>query len=238
MGEILVEQRGKVLVVTIANEKKRNALNIAMERPLYEALVRAESDDSVRAVVITGAGDVAFCSGHDLSEVIRPDAKFMQPDPMGHPDLMRRPVIAAINGHCYAAGLMLALCCDLRIASDNATFGQPGARVGHMPIGGQIWRLAEAMPRVRALELLLTAQPLSAREAAEWGLINKLVKPGEALPAAIELATKIADNSPNAVQAIKAGLKIYECEGREKFEQYERETMLALRDKAMSGSTA
>ena len=228
MGKILVDQSDKVLVVTIANERKRNALDVSMEKPFYDAMVGAENDDSIRVVIITGAGNIAICSGHDLSEVGRPEIKFMKPDPMGHPDLMRKPVIAAINGHCHAAGLMMALCCDLRIASENAVFGQPGARLGQLPMGGQIWRLPQAMPRVRALEMLLTARHLSSQEAYEGGLVNRLVKQGEALAAAMELAEVIAHNSPNAVQAIKAGLKVYEREGKDAFDQYEADTMRVL----------
>src|SRR5690606_14484412 len=105
MGEILTERLGRVMVVTIANEAKRNALNKSMEEPFFNALVEAEQDDEIRVVVITGAGDIAFCSGHDLTEVGRRDIKLMKPDPMGYPDRMKKPVIGAVNGHCHAAGL-------------------------------------------------------------------------------------------------------------------------------------
>jgi enoyl-CoA hydratase/carnithine racemase len=228
MGNILTERQGKVLIVTIANEAKRNALDVSMEKPFYDTMIEAENDDGIRVVVITGAGDVAFCSGHDLSEVGRPGMQFMKPDPMGHPDLMRKPVIAAVNGHCHAAGLMMALCCDLRIASENAVFGQPGARLGQMPMGGQIWRLAQAMSPIKAMEVMMTAQHLSAQDAFDWGMVNKVVKRGEALNTALELAQIIADNSPDAVQAIKAGLKIFDRDGRNAFAEYELATMREL----------
>lgn len=230
MGEIRVERRGGVLVVTIANEAKRNALDTSMEKPFHDALVSADNDDSVRVVVLTGAGDIAFCSGHDLSEVGRPDVEFMTPDPMGHPDLMRKPVIAAVNGHCHAAGLMMALCCDMRIASENAVFGQPAARLGQLPMGGQMWRIPQALSRGRGLEMMLTARPLSAQEAFEWGLVTKLVKQHQALDAAMDLAQAIAANSPRSVQAIKAGVRIYEREGLESFKRFEAETMDTLMD--------
>lgn len=228
MGSILTEQHGKVLVVTIANEGKRNALNTAMERPFLDALTGADTDDGINAVVITGAGDIAFCSGHDLSEVGKPGVTFMRPDPMGHPDLMRKPVIAAVNGHCHAAGLMMALCCDLRIASENAVFGQPGARIGQLPVGGQIWRLAQATSPIRAMDMMLTARHLSASEALEWGLVNKVVKEGEARSAALELAQVIANNSPRGVQCIKEGFKLYGREGRDAFTAWEQTTMRVL----------
>ena len=232
MGEILTERLGRVMVVTIANEAKRNALNKSMEEPFFNALVEAEQDDEIRVVVITGAGEIAFCSGHDLTEVGRKDIKLMKPDPMGHPDRMKKPVIAAVNGHCHAAGLMLALCCDLRVASENAVFGQPGAKLGHLPAGGQIWRISQAIPRVRAMEMMMTAEMLSAQDAFDWGLVNRLVAKGQARQVALELAERIARNSPNAVQAIKAGMKVFDREGRDAFEQYEATTIKEL----MSGS--
>jgi enoyl-CoA hydratase len=211
-----------------------------MEQPFYDTLVEADRDDAVRVVVITGAGDIAFCSGHDLTEVGRPDIKFMKPDPMGHPDLMRKPVIAAVNGHCHAAGLMMALCCDLRIASENAVFGQPGARLGQLPMGGQIWRLSQALPRVRAMEMMLTAEYLTAKEAFEWGMVNRLVPQGQTRAAAVELADRIAKNSPAGVQAIKAGLKVFDREGIDAFKKYEVDTMNALMQSAdrIEGSKA
>lgn len=228
MGEIRTAREGKVLVVTIANEAKRNALDTSMEQPFLDCLLEAERDDGVRTVVITGAGEIAFCSGHDLSEVGRPGVKFLRPDPMGHPALMAKPVIAAVNGHCFAAGLMMALCCDLRIASENAVFGQPGARLGQMPVGGQIWRLAREMSKAKAMEMMLTADPLPAHDAHRWGLVSRIVPKGEALSASLAIAHKIAGNSPNAVQAIKKAAKVFEQEGLTAFDAYEREAMMAL----------
>lgn len=229
MGEIITDRIGSVLLVTIANEAKRNCLNASMEQPFYDALTGAEKDDAIRAVVITGAGDIAFCSGHDLTEISRPDIKFMKPDPMGHPDLMKKPVIAAINGHCHAAGLMMALCCDLRVASENAVFGQPAAKTGGFPMGGQIWRLSQVLPRARAMEMMMTAEFLTAREAHEWGMVNRLVPQGKAREAAIELAEKIAGNSSITIQAIKEGLKIFDRKGEEDFRIFEQKSYESLK---------
>ena len=229
MGQIIAERIGKVMVVTISNEAKRNALNISMEKPFYDCLVEADNDDAIRVVVITGAGEIAFCSGHDLSEIGQPDLQFMRPDPMGHPDLMKKPVIAAVNGHCHAAGLMMALCCDLRIASENAVFGQPAARTGGLPMGGQIWRLSLAMPKVRATEMMFTAEHLSAHDAYAWGLLNKLVPRGRAREAALELAENIAAKNPATVQAIKAGQKIYERDGLDAFNKFQSDMYETLK---------
>jgi enoyl-CoA hydratase/carnithine racemase len=231
MGQIIAERIGQVMVVTIANEAKRNALNASMERPFYDCLVAADNDDAIHVVVITGAGDIAFCSGHDVSELGKSGIQLMKPDPMGHPDRMKKPVIAAVNGHCHAAGLMMALCCDLRIASENAVFGQPAARSGGLPMGGQIWRLSSAMPKVRALEMMFTAEHLSAQDAYAWGLVNKLVPKGHARAAALALAEKIAARTPSSVQAIKAGQKIYERDGLDAFNKFEFDTSEALKTK-------
>src|SRR4051794_2961607 len=231
MGEIISERIGKVLIVTISNEAKRNALNVSMEQPFYDCLVNADSDDTIRVVVITGAGDIAFCSGHDLTEIGRPEITFMKPDPMGHPDLMKKPVIAAVNGHCHAAGLMMALCCDLRVASENAVFGQPAARTGGLPMGGQIWRLGSALPKARATEMMFTAEFLSAREAYEWGMVNRLVPQGGAREVALELADKIAANSAATIQAIKAGQKVHERHGRDAFDAFQAKTYDLLKQR-------
>jgi enoyl-CoA hydratase/carnithine racemase len=235
MGEIISERIGSVLVVTIANEAKRNCLNASMEQPFYDALTGAEKDDAIRAVVITGAGDIAFCSGHDLTEIGRPDMKFMKPDPMGHPDLMKKPVIAAVNGHCHAAGLMMALCCDLRVASENAVFGQPAAKTGGLPMGGQIWRLSQALPRARAMEMMMTAEFLTAGEAFEWGMVNRLVPQGKAQETAVELAEKIARNSTTTIQAIKRGLKIFDKGGQSEFRVFEQEAYEELKARPERG---
>lgn len=229
MGEIISERIGNVLVVTIANEAKRNCLNASMEQPFYDAMMGAEKDDSIRVVVITGAGDIAFCSGHDLTEIGRTDVTFMKPDPMGLPDLMNKPVIAAINGHCHAAGLMMALCCDLRVASENAVFGQPAAKTGGLPMGGQIWRLSQVLPKARAMEMMLTAEFLTAKEAHEWGMVNRLVPQGKARETAITLAEKIAGNSQSTIKAIKKGTKIYNREGEAGFSKFEQDTYEELK---------
>ena len=229
MGEIITERVGKVMIVTISNEAKRNALDTSMEKPLYDCLVEADNDDAIRVVVMTGAGEIAFCSGHDLTELAQPGIKLMRPDPLGHPDLMKKPVIAAVNGHCHAAGLMMALCCDLRVASENAVFGQPAARLGDLPMGGQMWRIPSAMPKVRAMEMMMTAEHLSARDAYEWGLVNKLVPKGQAREAAMEFAEKIATKSPFTVQAIKAGYKVYQRQGLEAFNAFELKTYESLK---------
>jgi enoyl-CoA hydratase/carnithine racemase len=223
MGDILVEVRDHVRVVTIQNEKKRNAVNRAMEQALLDALVGADNDPDARVVVITGAGDVAFCSGHDLSEVAGP-GRSISPDPMGTPGRMRKPVIAAVNGHCHAAGLMMALSCDIRVASENAVFGQPAVKLGQLPMGGQIWKLATLMSRSHGIEMMLTGDTLTAAQAFAFGLVTHLVPVGDALSEAMTIADKIARGSPASVMAIKEGVKRFQIEGTRDFDKFEQET--------------
>jgi enoyl-CoA hydratase/carnithine racemase len=223
MGDILVEVRDHVRVVTIQNEKKRNAVNRAMEQALLDALVGADNDPDARVVVITGAGDVAFCSGHDLSEVAGP-GRSISPDPMGTPGRMRKPVVAAVNGHCHAAGLMMALSCDIRVASENAVFGQPAVKLGQLPMGGQIWKLATLMSRSHGIEMMLTGDTLTAAQAFAFGLITHLVPVGDALSEAMTIADKIARGSPASVMAIKEGVKRFQMEGTRDFDTFEQET--------------
>ncbi|WP_431859218.1 enoyl-CoA hydratase/isomerase family protein [Azospirillum sp.] len=234
MPEITTQTEGAIRILTIANEPKRNAFQGTMAADFLRHLDDAEGDDAVRVVVVTGAGDLAFSSGHDLKEIASGvhAATDLGETPFLRPREMRKPVIAAVNGHCYAAALILALSCDLRVASVNATFGSPGARLGMLPEGGQIGRLPRLMSSARALELMLTAAPLSADEAYRTGFINRLVEKGDALSEALVLARAIAKNSPSVVAAIKAGVILGEREGIDAASAYEASVARRLETEA------
>lgn len=223
MPEIKTGTDGAVRILTISNEAKRNALEGAMAGDLLSCLDEADADPSIRAVIVTGEGSIAFSSGHDLSEIASGAYKetALGERPFLRPLDMRTPVIAAVNGHCYAAALILVLSCDLRVASENATFGSPGARLGMLPEGGQIARLPRTMSRVRALELMLTAQPMSAADALTAGFINRITPPGAVLQQALVLARSIARNSPAVVAAIKEGVLLSERDGGDGATAYE-----------------
>lgn len=214
---ILSGTEGAVRILTISNERKRNAFEGGMARDLLRLLDEAETDCAIRVVVVTGAGDVAFSSGHDLKEIASGAYAITKlgEAPFLRPKEMTKPVIAAVNGHCYAAGLILALSCDFRVASANAAFGSPGARLGMLPEGGQIGRLPRVMTSSSALQMMLTAQPLSAAEAYRSGFVVRLTEPGSALDEALSLAHSIAINSPTVVAAIKAGFLVGERDGVE-----------------------
>ncbi|BDB30673.1 putative enoyl-CoA hydratase/isomerase [Cupriavidus sp. TA19] len=224
MPQIKSETRDHIRILTISNEPKRNAMEGSMAADLLAQFEACETDARVRAVVVTGGGQVAFCSGHDLAEISSGThaASGLGETPMLRPMSMKKPVIAAVNGHCYAAALILAMSCDFRIASKNAMFGSPGARLGMLPEGGQIGRLPLLMSRSAALRLMLTGKPLSAADAYQAGFVGALVEPGEALNVAIDLAIEIAANAPAVVSAVKRGVLIGEGQGVAAAEDFEQ----------------
>lgn len=227
MATIEATPEGAVLVLTIANEVKRNAFTHAMTAELGERLRAAEADPGVKCVIITGAGNVAFSSGHDLKEMLADREHASDPNlnaPFVLPAEMTTPTIAAVNGYAYAAGFILSISCDLRVCAENAYFAAPGARIGLLPIGGQISRLPMLMPRAIAHEMLVTCRRMTADEAFRIGFANRLVPHGNALVASLEIAATIARNSAAVVREIKKGLEAFVQEGSRAAATFEWET--------------
>jgi len=204
----LTERRGDVLVITINRPEARNAVNGAVSTAVGDALEQAQNDAAVRAVVITGAGDKSFCAGADLKAISRRENLY-------HPDhgewgfagyvhhFIDKPTIAAVNGTALGGGTELALASDLVVACDSATFGLPEVKVGLFAAAGGVFRIVHQLPRKIALEMVLTGEPISAAEAAKWGLINQVVADGTVLEAALALAERVTVNAPLSVQASK-----------------------------------
>jgi enoyl-CoA hydratase/carnithine racemase len=210
MPSIRHEQHGGITVLTIDNPPKRNAFTHDMTQALGRRLAEAEADPAVKCVVITGAGDLAFSSGHDLQEMLSQQEHASDAalnDPFVAPARMLKPTIAAINGYAFAAGFILALNCDFRVCAANASFAAPGARIGLLPIGGQLSRLPALLPRAVAHELLVTCREMKADEALRLGFASRVVPAGGALDAALALAADIARHSGGVVRAVKAGLE-------------------------------
>lgn len=204
---VLVERRRTTVLLTIDRPWCRNALDAGAIHDLGAALTDAESDPDVDVVVITGAGDRAFCAGIDLKAFAAGNGP---PVPSDGPDLgvlMRRvypkPVIAAVNGAAYGAGFELVLGCDLAVAVAHATFALPEVRWGLVAAGSGVPHLARRIPRALALEIALTGRPIGADRAAAIGLVNMVVPPDRLLDSAFELAESIARNSPLAVRFTK-----------------------------------
>lgn len=204
----LTEVRGNTLIVTINRPEARNAVNQAVSIGVGDALQQAQDDPEIRAVVITGSGDKSFCAGADLKAISRGENIF-HPD---HPEwgfagyvqhFIDKPIVAAVNGTALGGGTELALASDLVVAQSSAQFGLPEVKRGLIAAAGGVFRIVDQLPRKIAMQLLVTGDPISAEEAARWGLINEVVADGAVLDAALALAERIAVNAPLAVQASK-----------------------------------
>ncbi|MCW2584098.1 MAG: enoyl-CoA hydratase [Klenkia sp.] len=207
-GDVTYAVDGAVALITLDRPEAHNALTVPMIGRLAEATDAARRDRDVLAVVVTGAGDRAFCAGGDLGELIprltAGELEVLIPDPTKRffSDLFT-PVVAAVNGICVAGGLELLLGTDLRIAAEHAVFGLPEVRWGLVPGGGTHVRLPQQVPWAFAMQLLLTGDHVTAARAHEVGLVNEVL-PGDAvLQRALDVAHGLARNGPLAVRTAK-----------------------------------
>ncbi|MGC3998372.1 MAG: enoyl-CoA hydratase-related protein [Anaeromyxobacter sp.] len=209
MAEFRVERQGNVELWTIDGEDRRNAISQAMLRELDELMARAAGDRDLRCVVITGAGDKAFCAGADLKERARMAEAEVHAFHRGLRDALRaieqapQVFVAALNGAALGGGLELALACDLRIASDAAQLGLPEVSLGIIPGGGGTVRLARLVGVAQAKALILTARRAGAAEALAMGLVTQLAPPQRLVPDALALAERIARNAPISLRQAK-----------------------------------
>jgi enoyl-CoA hydratase len=199
--EILIEQRGRVLLVTLNRPSAMNAINASISKGLRRAVERLNADNGLSVGVVTGAGK-GFCAGMDLKafsrgEDIGPFMEFIR-------DGADKPLIAAVEGFALAGGLELALSCDLIVASKGAKLGIPEAKVGLFAAGGGLFRLPSRVGYARAMEMAITGDPIFAEEAAELGLVSRLTEAGNSVEHALELAARVAENAPLAVAASKS----------------------------------
>ncbi|HXD33775.1 MAG TPA: enoyl-CoA hydratase-related protein [Pyrinomonadaceae bacterium] len=210
---LLLDRRDRVAIITVNRPEKRNALNIKTREEGAALIEELRNDDSVNVVVITGAGDKAFIAGADIAEFAGRTAH-MQRDVMVQRSLFNaidtfpKPVIAMVNGYCLGGGCEIALACDIRVASENASFGQPEINLGIIPGGGGTQRLTRLVGEGKAMEMILSGQIIDARTAFEIGLVNH-VYPADQLEAkTLELANTIAEKGPIAVRLAKEAVKI------------------------------
>ncbi len=210
---LLLEKRDRVAIVTINRPDKLNALSIKVREEGAAILDELRHDASVGVVVFTGAGEKSFIAGADIAEFagrtsITQRDVMMSRSLFTAVDSFPKPVIAMINGFCLGGGCELALACDIRIASEKAKFGQPEINLGIIPGGGGTQRLTRLVGEGKAMEMILTGEIIDARSAYAIGLVNQVV-PAEQLQAkTMELANRIADKSPIALQLAKEAVKL------------------------------
>jgi enoyl-CoA hydratase/carnithine racemase len=207
-SEIRVDRDGEIAVITMNRPEKRNALSLAMMRELEGALAELAQERETRAVILRGQGP-AFCAGHDLRELVDRDVEAYRAIFDACVDLMMRiatvpqPVIAEVGKVATAAGCQLVAACDLAVASTQATFATPGVRIG-LFCSTPMVALTRAIGRKRAMEMLLTGDPIDAATALAWGLVNHVVAPERLHGETLALARKIASASRGIVEIGKA----------------------------------
>ncbi|MDD9903861.1 MAG: enoyl-CoA hydratase/isomerase family protein [Rhodospirillaceae bacterium] len=219
----LTEEGRHIAVITIDNQPRRNAMTREMIYELARLWDELETSDH-RCIVVTGAGDRAFSSGADLGGDLRASADLAAKINRGllKTDGYPKPILAAVNGDCVAGGLELMLSCDIRFASPNARFGLPEVKWSIYPFGGSTTKLVAQIGYVHAAEMLLGAQLISAEQAVEIDLVNRVVPQADLMSETLRFAELIAANSPSAVQAVKHQLSETQAElvrSRETVEQ-------------------
>lgn len=208
---VLERDEGRVRILALNRPDARNALSAALRQDLIACLHEADNDASVGAVVVTGTGQ-SFAAGADLRELLARSSQeqraFLQPPHIYMViEALRKPVVAAVNGHALGAGLELATACDMRVAAQHAKLGQPEVTLGLIPGGGGTQRLVRLVGHGQASRLVLTGQAVDADEALRIGLVDGVVPTGEdVVAAAVAWAAAMARNDPDAVAAGKRAL--------------------------------
>lgn len=217
---------GPVAVLTLNRPAKRNAITPEMAEDLRAHAAALDADRDVRVVVLTGAGDRAFCAGSDVGELDRYATPWDFRNRADYGDTIRsirKPVLAAVNGFAYGGGLELAMASDIRLASSSASFAAPEIKLGWIGGSGQSALLAHGVGPSNAALMLLTGDPIDAAQALAWGLVSAVVPPDELLAKAVSLAETIASRAPIAAQTAKANLRAAYSMPVEQAIRYERD---------------
>ncbi|MGZ4788536.1 MAG: enoyl-CoA hydratase/isomerase family protein [Burkholderiales bacterium] len=214
MSNLIVTVENHVATAVLNRPEAMNSLDTQLRQELVAFWERVRHDDDIWVVVMTGAGEKAFCAGADLKKAVPLDESYAQQmfsNPVSASIVAHmetdKPIIAAVNGYAMGGGMEIALACDIRIASETAQFALSEAKVGSIPGSAGTQRLPRAIGMSDAMLMLLTGDRISAQEAHRNGLVSKVVPPTELMPAAYEIARKIAANAPLSVRAIKRLVK-------------------------------
>ncbi len=207
---VTLEKQGHIVTITLNRPEKLNALTIEMLDALMAYCDNIEADNEIRAVILTGTGERAFCVGADILawSALQPVEMWRQWVRTGHRIIdrlasLRQPLICAINGYAFGGGLELALAADLRVMVENTAFAMPEVTIGIIAGWGGTSRLPDLIGSARAKEMLYTGRRIDAATAKQWGLVNRVVASTELMPTAHELAASIAKNAPISVQMTK-----------------------------------
>ncbi|MFZ2071200.1 MAG: enoyl-CoA hydratase-related protein [Halobacteriota archaeon] len=250
MSEVVYEKRGEVATIVLNRDKALNALNTVLLTALRAALEDAEADAGIRVIVLTGAGNRAFCAGADITELQEKSAieardwSLWVQEIMNYMERLRKPILAKINGFCLGGGLELAMGCDFRIATEKSIFGLPEINLAIIPGGGGTQRLTRLIGKTKALELLMTGAQIEALEALQLKLVNEVV-PEDKLDTAVDsyieaLVTKSAVTLGILKLAVNKGLEMSleqalyyeaECFGSTLATEDGREGLIAFREK-------
>jgi len=222
---LIYEKRDNIACVTLNRPQVLNVYNIQMRDELYQVLGAMKDDSEVMVAIFKGAGEKAFCAGADLSDFLTAPSPTIARQVRWDRDIwglflsLPQPLIAALHGYILGSGIEMALCCDIRIASEDAQFGLPEVGLGIIPAAGATQTLPRTVGRVKALEMILTGRRISAKEALDMGLVNQVVPKGELLPTVEDMARKITSFAPIAIrdakQAVLRGLDLSLTEGLE-----------------------
>lgn len=224
--DIRFEIEDDIAIITLNRPQKLNAVTPEMADAIVAAVTECNDSDTIRCVIVTGAGERAFCAGSDIRELDTYETPWQFRNRPDYCDAIRallKPSIAAVNGYAFGGGLETAMSCDIRLASDNAQFAAPEIKLGWIGGGGMAVHLAHAVGPSNAALMIMTGDPISAERALGWGLVSEVVSQAELMTRARALAKTIAARAPIAAETAKLNLKAAFSMPVEKAIEYERD---------------
>ncbi|WP_435657216.1 enoyl-CoA hydratase/isomerase family protein [Brucella pituitosa] len=224
--DVKFEVDGAVAIITLNRPQKLNAVTPEMADAIVVAVTECNDSNTIRCVILTGAGERAFCAGSDIRELDTYETPWQFRNRPDYCDAFRallKPSIAAVNGYAFGGGLETAMSCDIRIASDNAQFAAPEIKLGWIGGGGMAAHLAHSIGASNAALMIMTGDPISAEKAERWGLVSEVVPQADLLKRAREIADVIASRAPIAAETAKLNLKAAVSMPLEKAIEYERD---------------
>nr|CAD6436936.1 enoyl-CoA hydratase/isomerase family protein [Rhizobium sp. Q54] len=224
--DVLFTVDGHVATITLNRPQKLNAVTPEMSDAIIEAVETVNTSNVIRCVIVTGAGERAFCAGSDIKELDTYETPWQFRNRPDYCDAMRKllkPSIAAVNGYAFGGGLETSMSCDIRIASDNAQFAAPEIKLGWIGGGGMATFLAHSIGASNAALMLMTGDPIPAERALAWGLVSEVVPQADLMTRARSVADTIASRAPIAAETAKLNLRAAYAMPQEKAIEYERD---------------